>query len=426
MPRKRLTKTIINSTPSPAPGSPRIVLTDADAIGLALEINATSRTWYMRVSIRNRVQRIRIGSWPAWSVEQARERALTIRRRLEAGQPIDDPAPLLTLATFWADHYLPHATAKLWRPSTTALNVDHWTRAIAPALGTTPIGAITRAAAERLHAAHAATPTRANQILRLLRAILNHAIHLEHIERNPAAGIAQFRRPPRERFLSSAEYARLFAAIDAAESHGGLRSVARIDDPDVPGRKRETAPRGITPHTAAALRVLVYTGARLREITRAEWTWLNLERSCLDIPDAASKTGRKSLHLPPQALDEITRLWPIRRQDRYIFEDRGGAKPIDRPTSAWRRLCRAAAIDPPPRIHDLRHSYASAAVALGAPLKILGAQLGHANAATTDRYAHLDRSAVAELADQIAAAIAGLAARPTATIIPADGTDDHP
>lgn len=41
------------------------------------------------------------------------------------------------------------------------------------------------------------------------------------------------------------------------------------------------------------------------------------------------------------------------------------------------------------RIHDLRHSFASIAVASGIPLALVGKALGHAKATTTERYAHL-------------------------------------
>jgi site-specific recombinase XerD len=41
------------------------------------------------------------------------------------------------------------------------------------------------------------------------------------------------------------------------------------------------------------------------------------------------------------------------------------------------------------RMHDLRHSFASIAVSGGASLPIIGALLGHADSATTQRYAHL-------------------------------------
>ena len=43
------------------------------------------------------------------------------------------------------------------------------------------------------------------------------------------------------------------------------------------------------------------------------------------------------------------------------------------------------------RIHDLRHSWASRALALGESLSMIGKLLGHSRIDTTARYAHLER-----------------------------------
>jgi hypothetical protein len=56
-----------------------------------------------------------------------------------------------------------------------------------------------------------------------------------------------------------------------------------------------------------------------------------------------------------------------------------------------------------PRLHDLRHSYATAALAAGIPAKVVSERLGHATIAITmDTYSHvlpgLDERAVATVA----------------------------
>jgi site-specific recombinase XerD len=58
------------------------------------------------------------------------------------------------------------------------------------------------------------------------------------------------------------------------------------------------------------------------------------------------------------------------------------------------------------RIHDLRHGFASAAVADGSSLYILGKVLGHTQARTTEKYAHLDADPVRAVADRTARKIA--------------------
>ena len=58
------------------------------------------------------------------------------------------------------------------------------------------------------------------------------------------------------------------------------------------------------------------------------------------------------------------------------------------------------------RLHDLRHSYASRALALGESLPMIGKLLGHSKIETTARYAHLARDSVQESAARIADSIA--------------------
>ena len=58
------------------------------------------------------------------------------------------------------------------------------------------------------------------------------------------------------------------------------------------------------------------------------------------------------------------------------------------------------------RIHDLRHSYASRALALGESLPVIAKLLGHAQIQTTARYTHLARDAVKDAATRVANDIA--------------------
>ena len=63
------------------------------------------------------------------------------------------------------------------------------------------------------------------------------------------------------------------------------------------------------------------------------------------------------------------------------------------------------------RLHDIRHSFASVAIAGGDSLFLVGKLLGHKRASSTERYAHLGddplRAAADRIAGQIAAAMAG-------------------
>ena len=70
----------------------------------------------------------------------------------------------------------------------------------------------------------------------------------------------------------------------------------------------------------------------------------------------------------------------------------------------WYRVRERAGLDDV-RIHDLRHSFASRALALGESLPTIGKLLGHSKIQTTARYAHLARDSVQESAARVAASI---------------------
>ena len=57
------------------------------------------------------------------------------------------------------------------------------------------------------------------------------------------------------------------------------------------------------------------------------------------------------------------------------------------------------------RLHDLRHNFASVAASNGASLPMIGALLGHTQAQTTARYAHLTNHSLMELAERVSASI---------------------
>jgi site-specific recombinase XerD len=58
------------------------------------------------------------------------------------------------------------------------------------------------------------------------------------------------------------------------------------------------------------------------------------------------------------------------------------------------------------RFHDLRHSFASMLISDGVSLHIVGGMLGHTQAQTTQRYAHIADGAMRDAADRIGRLIA--------------------
>jgi integrase len=192
---------------------------------------------------------------------------------------------------------------------------------------------------------------------------------------------------------------RLGAAIHEAETVGVPMKI----DSDQPGSKH--APKNpekrlvrIDPFAAAALRLLLFSGARLREVLHAKWADIELERALLTV---FSKTGRRHIFLPPAAVAILTAL---PRRGEFVIQGKVEGRPRADLNRPWRMVARRAALMGV-RLHDLRHSFASVALSNGATLPIIGRLLGHTQPQTTMRYAHLADDPVREVANRTAQSI---------------------
>jgi integrase len=195
---------------------------------------------------------------------------------------------------------------------------------------------------------------------------------------NPAARVKRYKEESRERFLTGAELGRLGDTLRAAETKSS-----------------------VGPFAVAAIRLLILTGARLREILHAKWEYVDFERGILFLPD--SKTGKKPVHLNIASLAIIAKL-PRLDGNSFLFPGRKSDQPRCNLEEPWRVIVKGAALGNV-RIHDLRHTHASIAAAHGSSLQIIGALLGHSKIATTERYAHLADHPVRAAAEAIGATI---------------------
>jgi len=178
-------------------------------------------------------------------------------------------------------------------------------------------------------------------------------------------------------------------------------------DPDMPEERRKHVAKSaasqrtrLEPHAAAALRLLLFTGCRLREILHLEWSHVDLERGILALPD--SKTGRKAVILNGPAIDVLQSL---ERASRFVIAGADPNKPRRDLKKPWRAGTRHAGLEGL-RIHDLRHNFASFGAGGGLGLPIIGKLLGHTQPSTTARYAHLDTDPLRRASDKIAGTIA--------------------
>jgi integrase len=349
-------------------------------------------------------RRMVIGTPKNITPEEARNQASGILARVRLG---DDPAAersnarkaetISDLLTSFMDD---HVRAK--RKSRTAkLFQSYIDNHIEPALGTRKAPSLARADIERLHKAIGKTkPVTANRVLALIGAAYSYGLrsgHLPERTTNPANGIEKFREQVRERFLSESELLRLGAAIREAETVG---IPWMKESKSKHARKRENRITNIGPHAAAALRLLIFTGARLREILDLRWDHVDLQRGLLFLPD--SKTGKKTIVLGAAALAALENL---PRVGSFVIAGTDDGRPRADLQRPWSLVSRRAGL-PGLRLHDLRHSFASVGAGSGFGLPVIGKLLGHSNSKTTERYAHLAADPLRRASDAISGSIA--------------------
>ncbi|HKM71338.1 MAG TPA: tyrosine-type recombinase/integrase [Stellaceae bacterium] len=317
-----------------------------------------------------------------WTPETARAEALRVLGEVAKGA---DPAGAKAAAkaaptvTELAVRFLAeHAEAKR-KPRTAREYRRLIEKVILPVLGQRRVADVTRQDVARLHHAKRATPTEGNRTLALLSVMFTFAERQgERLDgSNPCRHVERFPQRLRERFLSADELARLGDTLAAY--------------------------RG-SPYHPATIKLLVFTGARLSEVLGLQWDWVSLERGEARLPD--SKTGAKTIYLPPPALEVLAGL-PRVEGNPYVLGARRSTTFIEKP---WRVIREAAGLTDV-RLHDLRHAFASVAASAGMGLPIIGKMLGHTQVQTTQRYAHLAsdpvKAAAAAVAGKIAAAMKG-------------------
>jgi integrase len=157
------------------------------------------------------------------------------------------------------------------------------------------------------------------------------------------------------------------------------------------------------PAGVAALRLLIFTGARVSEILNLRWENVDFERGLLRIPD--SKTGAKTIQLNAPALELLAKRYEGRGDSRWVIPGEVPGERLVNLGKIWRRVRKRAELEDV-RLHDLRHSFASVGAAAGLSLPLIGALLGHRQASTTQRYAHLADDPVRNASELVGARIA--------------------
>jgi integrase len=382
--KSRLTKHLVEGQ---APGARDAYLWDAQTPGFGLKVTPRGARVYILKYRAGGIQRwLTLGRHGELTLDQARTKAVKLRGAIADGEDPsrirDDEAAEPTIDEL-ADRYLAEHAVPYKKPSSVEEDRRNLLKHVRPDI-------------LKLHHKLRATPAAANRVQALLSKMFELAEQwgIRPEASNPCRRAPKYKEGKRERFLSTDELNRLGEALDAAERDGEH------------------------PSAIAIIRLLLLSGCREAEIMTLQWPHVDFEHGCLRLPD--SKTGAKVVHLGPPAIDLLAGL--PRFSSPFVFPRARGANLSPARTRRagaghfvgiqriWQRIRARAGIEDV-RLHDLRHTFASWSVMGGATLHMTGALLGHRQAATTSRYAHLaagpQQAAAARVAGTIAGALGG-------------------
>jgi integrase len=407
-----ITKSRVDALKCP-PSKDRVILWDDAVRGFGvIAFRNGGKVYCAQYRKEGRSRRTRIGEHGRLTPDEARKRAKAILGAIETGSdPIAERKAARAVRTFGqvADEFLRLHVAAKRKPRTLDAYALILRNNVLPYIGAKRIVELRRDDLARLHAKQAHISYQANRALSVISAIWNWAAKRDEVSLadNPAKGVERYREQGRERYLTSEELGRLGAALTEGETIGLSYSVDESRPSAKHAAKPEKRRTKLDPFAAAAIRLLLLTGARLREILNARWDQVDSERGILDLPD--SKTGKKSIYLSAAAQAVLASLPRIPGNPHIIAGAIDGAPRADL-KKPWAAVCSAAGLQGV-RLHDLRHSFASVGAGASLGLPIIGKLLGHSQPSTTHRYAHLDadpmRRAVETISATISAAMDG-------------------
>ena len=408
MPTGRISKRTVDALTCPE-SKDRVFFWDDALAGFGVcTMRSGKQSYVVQFRRDGRSRRTTIGDHGRLTPEEARSEAKKLLGQIETGaDPVEERRSARAVKVFRevAEDFMQiHVAAK--RKARTKRDYDLLlTLHILPAIGHKRISDIRRVDIANLHSTISKkAPIAANRAISIVSAIWGWAARRDIVTaaNNPARQLERNPEKRRERFLTPEEFGRLGEALRLAETSG----LSWIVDETKAKSKHLPRPENrhslIDPFAVVAIRMLIFTGARLSEILKAQWSWVDLSREVIFLP--SSKTGAKPLYLS-QAAQAILAGTPKVEGNPYIIV---GAKPgqprvdIRRP---WAAIRRAAGLEGL-RLHDLRHTFASVGAGTSLGLPIIGKLLGHSQPATTARYAHLDAHPMRQAANSIGASIA--------------------
>ena len=369
-----------------------VTVKDGKTPGLILMVTpAGAKTFYWYRWRAGKPERIKLGTFPAMTIEQARAKAAEVNGAVAKDHnPAEAKRAIKAEPTFAEtfERFLKEKRNRSGKPMSER-NAKDYRNAVSNHLSALNGRKLSEVTPERVKAAvsKVQSPSQANKCRAIVHAVFAWAKD-EGItgQANPAQGVKSKMIPSRERFLLPSELPRFFQAVEKSP----LRDFFMLS---------------------------LFTGARRSNLLEMRWQDLNLEESTWRIP--ATKNGDPvTIALPPEAAEIIK----ARKANavvgaKYVFPGSGKTGHLVEPKKAWAAILEDAGLENL-RIHDLRRTLGSWQARQGASLTIIGKSLGHRSQQATQIYSRLDMDPVRASVESATAAMIEAGRQPSAEVIP--------
>ncbi|MGH9552492.1 MAG: tyrosine-type recombinase/integrase, partial [Terriglobales bacterium] len=382
-----LTDRDIIAIPTPVKGD--TFVWDAAQPYLSLRISRTgARSWcFIRSNRSGRNVRVKIGSWPEMTTEQARAMAREIidSWNPETGVNLDRVEnkyrrKVATYSTAFQAYVNGHL--RVFRKATSVRDAESGFRRFCERFHDVPVGDITSLDVQTWvnWLGDSAGQSTANRQFNVLKACLRWCdIHgIIELKKDPTAGVRLFREQGRQRYvMPHAEMPRLKEALDAR-----------------PGTSSD------------AIWMLLLTAQRKSTVLSMEWSEIDFANRLWLMP--AEKLKQQRNHVVPLsdlAMDVLTRRFESRETaafgdyvintagSRWVFPSYSGSGHITDIDHAWQKIRGEAGLEDV-HLHDLRHTAASMMGITGASAFQIQQALGHSTSRMSERYTHLNTESI--------------------------------